>query len=105
MGPIPEANGRRMWPPRCHEQLAATRLLDRARVLDADHVLVLAQGSEAGEWTDGEARELFSADAAYAAAERNCANQAPLLPALELFSRNQFSGSHEALSVTAKPNN
>ena len=94
-----------MLPSRCHQPSARTRLLDRARALEPDHVVVLAQASEAGEWTDGKARELFSTDAAHPARQRNCADQAPLLPALEKLCRNQFSVPHHALSLTAKPNN
>jgi hypothetical protein len=62
-------------------------LLDRTRALDPDHVPILPQGSEAGERTEGEARELVSADTPHAAAERNRADQAPLLPALEKLCR------------------
>jgi hypothetical protein len=55
------------------------------RALAPDHVVVFAYRSEAGEWADGKARELFNADAAEAALQGNCVNQALLLPAVAVF--------------------
>src|SRR5436190_19755921 len=79
-----------------------TALLARTRAFAPDRVVVLPQRSKARECADGNVGELFSGDAANAAAQRNGADQPPLLPALELFFRNQFSGSHRPLSLTAQ---
>jgi hypothetical protein len=89
-----------MLPACCHDAGWMVALPDRTRAFDPDRVVVIPQRSEARECASGKVRELVSGGGPDAAAQRNGADQAPLLPALELFFRNQFSGSHRALSLT-----
>jgi hypothetical protein len=70
-----------------------------------DPIVVHAQRSEAGEWADGGGSRALQRGRGVRRCGAELRELGPLLPARELSSRNQFSGSHEALSVTAEPNN